>query len=514
MSRDYPKVRLILGDQLNASHSWFRGHTHETDDRTLFVIMEMKQELTYVKHHIQKVVGFFAAMRNFAQAISKKHDVLYLKLDSSDNQQDLCKNLQQVCSTVKAKSLEYQEPDEYRLDTQLKNIDWITTQVYSSEHFYTERDDLKKYFPDAEHLLMEKYYRQARKETGYLMNGNKPLGGKWNYDSENRNKIPKKHEIHSPLMFSHDVSDLVDLLNSQSIETFGEVDSKHFLWPISRKQAIDLMDYFFDHLFQHFGEFQDALTDRGWSLYHSRISFALNTKMVSPKYVVERAIQAYEHSPESISLPQVEGFVRQILGWREYVRMIYWRFMPEYANRNELNHTRDLPSFYWSGKTNMRCVSHAVSQSLKYAYAHHIQRLMVTGNFALLAGIDPQQVDDWYLGIYIDAIEWVELPNTRGMSQFADGGVLATKPYVSGGNYIKKMGDHCTKCTYDVSKKYGDNSCPFNSLYWHFIDKHEDKFRNNHRMRMMYAQWDKRTEQERQDILQQAEHYLEHIEDL
>tara|TARA_Y100001963_G_scaffold149879_1_gene230093 strand:- start:13 stop:774 length:762 start_codon:yes stop_codon:yes gene_type:complete len=245
-----------------------------------------------------------------------------------------------------------------------------------------------------------------------------------------------------------------------------------------------------------------------WSLYHSRLSFALNTKMLAPKQVVDAAIQAWQNNPKAISLNQIEGFIRQIIGWREFVRAIYWQFMPNYGERNHFNHKRHLPDFYWNGETQMNCLEKSIRQSLDYAYAHHIQRLMITGNFALLAGCDPDAVDAWYLGIYIDAIEWVELPNTRGMSQYADGGILATKPYVSSGSYIHKMSDYCTDCHYDVKRKTGEGACPFNLLYWHFIDRHFEQLQGNGRMGLILKQWEKRSKEDKKQITQEAEEFL------
>ncbi|MCC5854343.1 MAG: cryptochrome/photolyase family protein [Idiomarina sp.] len=504
----YREVRLILGDQLNASHSWYR----EQRDDVLYVLMEMRQETDYVRHHIQKVAAFFAAMRAFSEALSTKHAVLYFTLDNADNQQDLLANLRRIAQHTDATQLCYQEPDEFRLDQQLKQIDWISTSMVSSEHFLTERADLTQYFQNTNNLLMERFYRQIRAATGYLMEDNKPLGGKWNYDGENRNKLPNKVEVPPPLEFSNDISELKPLL--ATLETMGSLQGDHIGWPINRSQSRKLLDYFVAHLLPEFGQYQDALSTRSWSLFHSRLSFSLNTKMISPKEVVEKCLAAFNENSERISLAQIEGFIRQIIGWREYVRLIYWHHMPDYQSTNQLQHKRKLPAFYWNGETKMACMAHSIQQSLEYAYAHHIQRLMVTGNFALLAGIHPDEVDAWYLGIYIDAIEWVELPNTRGMSQFADGGILASKPYVSGGNYLQKMGHYCGDCHYDVKDKSGDNACPFNVLYWHFLDRHRATFDNNPRMGMMYRQWDKRKDEDRQAVLKRAEDYLIHLEEL
>jgi deoxyribodipyrimidine photolyase-related protein len=269
-------------------------------------------------------------------------------------------------------------------------------------------------------------------------------------------------------------------------------------------------------LLPRFGTFQDAMTDQSehkWSLYHSRLSFSLNAKLLSPREVVAMAIDAYR-GRDDISLSQVEGFVRQILGWREFIRGIYWLNMPEYQKLNYLEADRPLPEYFWSGETQMNCMSEAINQSLDYAFAHHIQRLMVTGTFSLLAGIDPDQVDDWYLGIYLDAIEWVELPNTRGMSQFADGGLVGTKPYSASGNYINKMSDYCKGCRYKVSKKTGSDACPFNSLYWHFMHRHRPIFEKNPRIGMVYRNWDKQSEENRNLTLERAEWCLEHLDEL
>ncbi|NVJ46898.1 MAG: hypothetical protein HWE07_07210 [Cytophagia bacterium] len=263
----------------------------------------------------------------------------------------------------------------------------------------------------------------------------------------------------------------------------------------------------------YFGAYQDAMTTKGWSLFHSRLSFAMNVKLISPQEVIQRTEETWQENQE-IPLSAVEGFIRQILGWREYMRGIYWKFMPGYAKENFFQNDRKLPGWFWSGKTKMKCLSHAIGQSLDYAYAHHIQRLMVTGNFALLAGIHPDEVDQWYLGIYIDAVEWVEITNTRGMSQFADGGIVATKPYVSSANYLHKMSHYCSGCSYDHKKKLGEKACPFNSLYWDFLERNRGSLQKNPRMGMIYRVWDKNSAENKKQIIEQAASYLERIEEL
>ena len=513
-------LRLILGDQLNARHSWFR----EKDAGVLYVMMELKQETDYVVHHRQKVLAFFAAMRAFGNALNTSgHQVNYIKLDDDTNEQSLTQNLQQLMKKYEVTTLECQQPDEYRLDHQLKS--WagannIHLSWFDTEHFLTGRNSLKEYFPNSENYLMETFYRRVRKQYDILMDGGRPTGGRWNYDKENQKKVPASHDVELPLIFSNDVSDIDELLRSSEIKTMGQANAAHLIWPVSRKQSKQLLEHFCQFGLPDFGRYQDTMATENnvgkahWSLYHSRLSFSLNTKMLHPLEVVNAAIDAWSKNKDTISLAQIEGFCRQIIGWREFVRGIYWAHMPDYKNLNALNHTRTLPEFYWTANTKMACLHYAVKQSLDYAYAHHIQRLMVTGNFALLAGVSPDALDDWYLGIYIDAIEWVELPNTRGMSQYADGGLIATKPYIASANYMQKMGHYCKECYYDPKKKTGEKACPFNSLYWHFIERHKERFKDNHRMSMMYQVWNKKTEEEQQALMKQAETYLDNINEL
>jgi deoxyribodipyrimidine photolyase-related protein len=310
------------------------------------------------------------------------------------------------------------------------------------------------------------------------------------------------------------VTSLYNEVITSQCKTIGTIDPSDFIWPISRQQSLDLLDFFATECLPLFGTYQDAMTPREWSLYHSRISFSMNIKLISPQEVIGRAIAEWESRPTEIEFNQLEGFVRQIIGWREYMRGIYWNKMPMYATLNFFNHQAALPNWFWTGKTKMHCVSDAINQSLQYAYAHHIQRLMITGNFALLAGINPDEIDAWYLGIYIDAFEWVEITNTRGMSQFADGGIVGTKPYVSSASYIDKMSHYCGSCYYNKNVKTGDKACPFNSLYWNFYDKNEQKLASNPRIGMMYNVWRKMKPQDKEALLIQAKYYLNNINEL
>jgi deoxyribodipyrimidine photolyase-related protein len=500
-------LRLILGDQLNEKHSWFK----KPDNRVAYVLMEIRQETDYVKHHVQKVVAFFAAMRAFAQRLQALgHAVIYVRLDDANNQQTIEGNLKNLLEKKRVTRFEYLLPDEYRLDTQLHNFARalpVGVKAHDTEHFLTHRQDLRDFFRGKKRYLMESFYRWMRKTYDILMEDGQPVGGKWNYDVKNRQRYDGRVPIPEPIRFANDVTDLYKMVVRQKVKTFGIIKPNRLIWPTTRPQALRLLNAFIQDGLQHFGTYQDAMTTQSDFLFHSRISFALNTKMLHPLEVIESAIRAWEKQKRKIKIQQVEGFVRQILGWREYMRGIYWALMPEIAGTNFFDHAASLPDYYWTAETRMRCMQQSLSQSLEHAYAHHIQRLMVTGNFALLAGVHPDQVDQWYLGVYIDAIQWVELPNTRAMSQWADGGRVATKPYVSSANYIHKMSDYCIQCAYDHKKSFGEAACPFNCLYWDFFDRHRNKLQKNPRIGMMYRIWDRKEKKEKIRILKQAEAY-------
>jgi deoxyribodipyrimidine photolyase-related protein len=506
-------IRLILGDQLNEKHTWFE----ELNEDVVYLMAEVRQETDYAPHHIQKVVGIFVAMRSFAHLLREAgHNVQYISLDAANNPQIFKKIILDFATEIEAKRFEYQEPDEYRLDIQLMEIAafFDHSNVSSTEHFLTERNQLEAFFEGKKTYLMESFYRSMRKEYSILMEGSQPVTGKWNYDASNRKKMPKDHRPMEALLFEKDVQAIVTMIKSNGVKTIGEIDAERFIWPTSRAEALELFDFFLENGLMHFGDFQDAMTTEYWAVYHSRISFAMNIKLVSPLEIIQKA-EAFWHANEaSISISQVEGYIRQILGWREYMRGVYWAKMPDFAQLNFFDHDRELPSWFWTGETKMKCMRHSIKQSLEYAYAHHIQRLMVTGNFALLAGINPDEVDQWYLGIYIDAFEWVEITNTRGMSQFADGGIVGTKPYVSSANYIHKMGNYCSNCSYKKDLKTGEGACPFNSLYWHFYARNRDKLEKNPRIGMAYRTWDKMDPTKRNELLDQAEGYLDDIENL
>jgi len=481
-------LRLVLGDQLNPQHSWF----HSADPQAVYVLMEVRQETDYVLHHAQKIIAIFAAMRDFARQLEAAgHRVHYLRIDDAANQQSLPANLDRLIAHYQARAFEYQAPDEWRLDRQLAEYAGqlpIPARMVESEHFYTRRDEAA----GRSQWLMEHFYRQMRIRHGVLLAGpGKPLGGQWNFDHDNRKPWPGIPREPADWRGSHDHSALWQAIRQAGVASFGEPDAAQFRWPLNRVEALQQLDDFISEALPHFGDFQDALTYRAWRLFHSLLSFALNTKMLNPREVVDCVEAA--HAAGQVPLAAAEGFIRQILGWREYVRGVYWAHMPGYAEQNAFNHQRPLPGWFWNGQTKMRCLAHAIGQSLDHAYAHHIQRLMVIGNFALLVGLDPMAVHRWYLGVYIDAFEWVELPNTVGMSQFADGGKLATKPYVSSAAYIDRMSDYCKGCHYDRKARVGERACPFNALYWDFFARNRERLGTNPRLGMVYRQLAKMT---------------------
>jgi len=477
-----------------------------------YVLMEIRQETDYVVHHIQKVAAFFAAMRAFALYLRERgHKVVFYQLDDRHNRQTLAGNITELLNRGKFTRFEYMMPDEYRLDRQLRELVKIlpvNSQAFDTEHFLTGPQELKNFFAGKKHFMMESFYRWMRKRYDVLMDDNgKPISGQWNFDQKNRQAYDHKAPVPQPLLFENDVSDIVQTIRKKKVATLGKIQPARLIWPITRTQSLALLRSFVENFLPAFGTYQDAMTDTNWHLFHSRLSFAMNTKMLHPLEVIRAAIQAWEKEPSEINIQQVEGFVRQILGWREYMRGIYWAMMPDLSKMNYFEHQAALTDFYWTGDTRMNCLRRAIEQSLKHAYAHHIQRLMVTGNFALLAGVQPEAVDEWYLGIYIDAIEWVELPNTRAMSQFADGGRVATKPYVSSARYIHSMSDYCDTCPYDWKKRYGQRACPFNSLYWDFFNRHRQRLQKNPRLGMTYRTWDRLDRMEKKQILKQAAAY-------
>lgn len=505
------KLCVVLGDQLSLNSSSLQNINADTD----YVLMaEVNSEATYVKHHKAKIAFVFSAMRHFANEIKQiGYCINYVKYNDTNNKgsltsqvADFLANHQEISSIVVMK------PAEYRLHQDI--LTWshnlqISVEITEDNRFMLSETFFSSWAKGRKQLRMEYFYREARKLTGYLMEANQPVGGKWNYDTSNRQKLPKHAIVPPNTQFTPDdiTKEVMALVKKEFHDHFGEL--KHFHYAVTREQALLVLAEFIEQRLPNFGAYQDAMAQNEPWLYHSHIALYLNIGLLHPKEVLDAAQEALEQERSPIN--SVEGFIRQILGWREYVRGLYWLKMPEYKQGNYLNATKPLPDFYWTADTDMNCISQCVSQTKDFAYAHHIQRLMVLGNFAVLTGLSVDEVNEWYLLVYADAYEWVELPNVSGMVLFADGGKLASKPYVSSGSYIHKMSNYCSHCHYNVKAKTGHDACPFNYLYWHFLIRHKDKFANNPRMAMMYRTMAKMDESQLNEMYEQAEIFLKDL---
>lgn len=510
-------LRLILGDQLNAAHPWFRLPPSPSH---LYVLAEVRSETDYVRHHAQKVLAIFAAMRRFAGALrAAGHRVLYIPISDPRSRGTLVATLAPLFRDCQITAFERMEADEYRVEQHLTEEVGllcsrlgISVSVTGSHHFLCDRSDSAAAFSRTVPRL-ETFYRGLRRRTGLLMTAEgTPQGGRWNYDPENRERWPGSPPVRDWPRFATDLSDLWAEIRAAGVVTFGDPCAEAFPWPLTRQQARHVLTHFIDTALPHFGRFQDAMSRHSETLFHSGLSFALNTKMLHPWEALTAAEQTWASG--RVPLASAEGFIRQILGWREYVRAVYWARMPPYATLNALGATRPLPVWFWTGETAMTCLRTTIRQSLRTGYAHHIQRLMVTGAFALMAGCDPDAVDEWYLGIYVDAFDWVQRPNTRGMSQYADGGIVGSKPYCGSAAYISRQSDYCQSCPYDAKRRHGEGACPFNSLYWHFHHRHAAVLARNPRLSMVYKSWSRMAEPERSATLAHADTLLSRLDDL
>ncbi|WP_413827395.1 cryptochrome/photolyase family protein [Tateyamaria sp.] len=501
------RLILILGDQLSMDIAALR---QARKDRDVIVMAEVAEEGSYVAHHPKKIALILASMRKFAKRLRENGwQVAYCELDDTRNTQSISGELIRRAAQYGTSDVVVTRPGEFRLIDALENCPLDVT-FLEDDRFIASHAEFEAWAAGRKSLRMEYFYRDMRRKMGLLMDGDKPAGGKWNYDHDNRKPAPEDVAFSGPLQFTPDqiVNDVLDLVEARFGHHFG--DLRPFWFATDREQAQRALAHFVRYGLARFGDYQDAMLADNQFLYHALVSPYLNIGLLDPLEVCRAVEDAWKAG--HVPINAAEGFIRQVIGWREYVRGIYFHEGPEYAQRNALNHQRHLPDFYWGAQTNMRCVSKAVGQTKSEAYAHHIQRLMVTGNFALLAGIDPTEVSEWYLAIYADAFEWVEAPNVVGMSQFADGGVIASKPYVSSGAYINRMSDYCKGCHYKVSVKTGEGACPFNLLYWHFLDRHRDRFSNNARMGNMYRTWDRMDDTKRETVLAEAKAFLERMD--
>jgi deoxyribodipyrimidine photolyase-related protein len=476
---------IVLGDQLDAQSSALQGFDPAQD---VVWMAEVAQESTHVWSGKQRIAVFLSAMRHFANDLCAPGLPLrYTQLDDTRNAGTLAAELDHAITQLRPVGLVMTAPGDWRVLQGLRAVaaqHALPLDVRDDTHFFSTVRDFAAHAKGRKQLRLEYWYRELRVKNGILMDGTEPEGGQWNFDADNRESFGKAgpQNVPPPTRFEPDAitQDVITLVNTQFASHPGTLHS--FGWPVSRAQALVALHTFIEQRLPLFGKYEDAMwAGEAW-LYHSHLSCALNLKLLGAREVVQAAEDAYRrgHAP----LAAAEGFIRQILGWREYVRGVYWTHMPEYLERNALDAQADLPAWYWTGDTDMACLKDAIGQTLEHGYAHHIQRLMVTGLYALLLGVKPQAVHTWYLSVYVDAVEWVELPNTLGMGQFGDGGLMASKPYVASGKYIQRMGNHCKGCRYDPALSTGATACPYTTLYWDFLIRHELLLKKNPRMAM------------------------------
>lgn len=500
------RLIVILGDQL--SHQNPALQQAAPDD--VILMAELRTEARYVPHHPQKIALIFSAMRHFAKELrTAGRTVAYVKYDDPDNQGSFAGEIEKHAMAYSATEVIVTEPSEWRVIDELHGLT-LPLRMVENTLFLASREMFETWAQGRKALRMEYFYRDMRRLTGLLMDGKDPVGGAWNFDAENRKAPPKSITHSGPISFEADAvtQEVLQLVERDFSGHFGDLSK--FSYGVTRDQALAALDHFVEHALPSFGDFQDAMLAGEPFLYHAVISPYLNIGLLHPLEVCRAAERAYYDGLAPLNA--VEGFIRQIIGWREYVRGIYFLKGREYMSGNALGATRALPDLYWGQPTLMNCLSHSVAQTQEHAYAHHIQRLMVLGNFALLTGVAPQQIHEWFLAVYIDAYEWVEAPNVIGMSQFADDGVIASKPYVSSGAYINRMSDYCKGCSYKVAQKTGPKACPFNVLYWDFLLRHEQKFSSNPRMGQMYRTWAKMDEDRRATVLEDAQRFLTRLD--
>ncbi len=497
-------LRVVLGDQLSRSLS---ALSDLDPARDVVLMAEVMEECTYVRHHLKKIVLVLSAMRHFARALEARGvRVRYVPLDDPANTQTLRGEVRRAVALLKPGNVVVTEPGEYRVLADMPT--WAEDmEIRRDTRFVCSIADFRQWASPRAGLRMEFFYREMRRRTGLLMTPEgQPEGGQWNYDAENRKRLPAGVKVPPIARFPPDAITEAVLALVRTRFTGGFGSATGFDLPVTARDAETALADFIANRLPGFGDWQDAMRVGTPTLFHAVISPALNIGLLDPLAVCRGVEAAYRQG--TVALNAAEGFIRQIIGWREFVRGVYWLKMPDYATLNALAATRPLPDFFWTGETPMTCIREVVGQTRRDAYAHHIQRLMVTGNFALLAGLHPDAVDAWYLAVYADAYEWVEMPNTRGMALFADGGIVGSKPYAASGAYIARMSDYCRGCAYDVKQATGANACPFNFLYWDFIARHASRLAGNPRMAMPLRNWDRMDPVRRQAIRERAATFL------
>lgn len=501
-------LRLVLGDQLSFDLASLAG-LDVARDRVL--IAEVAEEAGHVPHHPQKIAFLFSAMRHFAEGLRRRGvTVDYVVLDDPANSGTLVGELQRHVERWQPEAIHITEAGDWRVEQSLRTsglaISW-----HADRRFLCTREAFARWAQGRKQLRMEYFYRQMRRDSGLLLEPDgSPMGGAWNFDSDNRKALPAGLKAPPACRFAADgiTREVLALVAERFADHYGSLQA--FDYPVTHAEAEALWQHFLEHGLTGFGDYQDAMASGEPFLFHARISAALNVGLLDVRRLCSDVQEAFLAG--RVALNAAEGFIRQLIGWREYVRGIYWLQMPDYATRNAFGNRRALPAFYWNGQTRMQCMRQTIGQTLEYAYAHHIQRLMVTGNFALLAGIAPQQISDWYLAVYMDAFEWVELPNVLGMVMHADGGYLGSKPYCASGQYIRRMSDYCTGCAYKVTETTGTRACPFNALYWHFLMRHRDQLRGNPRLTLTYRNLERMPQARREALWAWGEQLLARLD--
>jgi len=501
----------VLGDQLSFDLSSLDGAAPAD---AVVLMMEVADETTYVRHHRKKIAYILSAMRHHAAALVQAGwHVDYVRLDDPDNAGSFTGEVARAIARHAPDRIVVTEAGEWRVAAMIdawETLFGLPVDIRADTRFVASHADFETWAATRKELTMEWFYRAMRARTGLLMDGAKPAGDRWNFDKENRKPAKADLLMPRPLSFPPDAitQEVLSLVADRFAVHPGSLDD--FDYAVTAADAARQADAFFAHALPQFGDYEDAMLTGERFLWHSILSPYINSGLLDPLDLCRRAEAEYRAGRAPLN--SVEGYVRQILGWREYMRGIYWREGPTYVDRNFLDHHRPLPAFYWTGETDMHCLAEAIGQTLATAHAHHIQRLMVTGNFALLIGADPKAVHEWYLEVYVDAYEWVELPNTLGMSQFGDGGLLGSKPYISSGAYIDRMSDYCRRCRYDVKQRTGPDACPFNALYWDFLARHRDKLGENRRLAMPYRTWAKQSKEAQAATRRQAATFLDHLD--
>ena len=506
------RLFLVVGDQLSHDLASIREAEAGRDH---VLMAELAEEAEYVRHHVQKIALIFSAMRHFAAELEQRgHRVFYRRFDPDSPVRSFCDAVIEHCEAHRIDEIVVTRPGEWRVLEAFRTLESrldIPVRMLEDRRFVSTPAEFADWAGRRKNLRMEFFYREMRRRTGLLMEGEDPVGGQWNFDADNRKKWKGEPASACPMRFSPDAAtqQVLDCVATH-FDGFGTLEG--FDYAVTRSDARRALAHFVRSALPWFGDFQDALPDDEVYLFHSRLSAYLNIGLLEPLEVCRAVEQAWRE--DRVPLNAAEGYIRQVIGWREFIRGVYWLKMPDYAEQDCLGHDQPLPAWYWTGETSMRCVSRAIDATRRHAYAHHIQRLMVTGNFALLLGVRTEEICDWYLAVYADAFDWVERPNTTGMVMFADGGLFASKPYAASGKYIQRMGDHCANCRYAVAERTGENACPFNSLYWNFLMRNEKVLGDNPRMRMIYRNVERLEPAEKAAITKRANWIRDNVDTL